>query len=463
MPWLQSLPDQPLSRLDGSRKLARALRREWPEEGSELSEILRVLDRAMSRSLNTTSPGYLAFVPGGGLPDAALAELYAALVNRFTGLWMPAPGFVALESDVIGWLCQIVGYGEGSGGILTSGGSLANLAAVVSARARCLPEDFLGGSVYLTEQAHHSMDKALKIAGFPARSAHRVAVDEAFRMSPRALESAIEADRALGRSPFLVVANAGSTAVGSVDDLEAIAEICERERLWMHVDAAYGGSFPLTERGKHALAGLSRADSITLDPHKGLFLPYGTGCLLVRSKASLREAHAVGASYLPKPQEDPDQWDFADLGPELSRPNRGLPLWLPIVLHGFGAFRQALDEKLDLARMAAEGIRALPCVRLVTEPVLSLFAFRCEPEGLSDDQTDALNRRWLSKTNERQRVFLSGATVSDPSTGRALFVGRVCVLCFRTHHDRIEMLLADLGEALREAMGSTGPSRAEVP
>jgi glutamate/tyrosine decarboxylase-like PLP-dependent enzyme len=176
--------------------------------------------------------------------------------------------------------------------------------------------------------------------------------------------------------------------------------------------------------------------------------------LLVRRRETLREAHAVEASYLPAPQTEADAWDFADYGPELSRPNRGLRLWMPLVLHGFGVFREALDEKMDLARMAADGIRKMPHVRMISEPTLSLFAFRAEPPGLSPEQTDALNRKWMAKTNQQQRVFLSGARIRDGELGYEVFVLRVCVLCFRTHADRIEMLLEDLAKSWEIACGS---------
>jgi aromatic-L-amino-acid/L-tryptophan decarboxylase len=263
-------------------------------------------------------------------------------------------------------------------------------------------------------------------------------------MRPEGLEQAILTERASGRRPFLVVTSAGSTPVGAVDDLQAIAEVCERQRVWLHVDAAYGGFFALTDAGRATLRGIERADSVALDPHKGMFLPYGTGCLVVKQREQLRRAHAVEASYLPTPSDDPLAWDFADLGPELSRPFRGLAVWLPLVLHGFAAFREQLDEKLVLAREAADAIRALPDVRMVAEPALSLFAFRAEPPGLSAAETDALNRRWMNAVNQRRRVFVTGTMV--PENGVDIFVIRVCILSFRTHVDRIRMLVEDLAE-----------------
>lgn len=447
VPWLDGLHDAPMTTATGGHRAAAALRRDWPETGAEWRSTLAVLDRALHTSLDTTSPGYLAYIPGGGLPHAAIADLYADLVNRYTGLWMPAPGFVTLEIDVIRWFCAMLGYGPDAGGVLVSGGSIANLGAVVAARHQILGDDLRDGVIYRTGQVHHSVDKAAAIAGFSQRNLSAIPVDEAHRMRVDALDEAVVADRAAGRRPFLVVASAGSTAVGAVDDLDAIASLCERHGLWLHVDAAYGGFFALTDSGRATLRGIDRADSVALDPHKGLFLPYGTGCLVVRRREQLRLAHAVGASYLPPPSEDPLAWDFADLGPELSRPFRGLRVWLPLVLHGFAAFREQLDEKLALARQAAHAVRSMPDVRMVSEPVLSLFAFRAEPDGLAPAELDALNRRWMAAVNQRRRVFLTGAMVLDPTVGTEIFVIRVCILSFRTHADRIRMLIEDLEES----------------
>jgi aromatic-L-amino-acid decarboxylase len=450
-PWLDGLQTSRMTTPTGGHRAAAALRRDWPEDGVGWGPILPLLDRALATSLDPTSPGYLAYIPGGGLPHAAVADLYADLVNRYTGLWMPAPGFVALEVDVLRWFAAMVGYGEEAGGVLTSGGSLANLAGIVAARHRRFGDrPFHGARIYRSREAHHSVDKAAKIAGFPSSSLVDAPTDERFRVRVDALRAQIRADLDAGLEPLAVVGNAGSTAVGAVDDLAALADVCAEHGLWLHVDAAYGGFFGLTERGRAALAGWDRADSIALDPHKGLFLPYGTGCVLAKRRADLRDAHAVHATYLPSSDADPLAWDFADLGAELSRPNRGLAVWLPLVMHGFGAFREALDEKLDLARVAADAVRALPHVRLVTEPVLSLFAFRAEPPGLDPESIERLNRRWIAAVDQKRRVFLSGAVIELG------FVLRVCVLSFRTHRDRVDALVEDLRSALDEALAKEG-------
>ncbi len=451
VPWLASLEKQPMHHTAGGRKLARAIREDLPEEGTSFRRLLgQLFERLIPASLNTASPGYLAYIPGGGLTEAAIADLIADVTNRYTGLWMPAPGLVQLEINVLRWLCAMVGFGEGSGGILTTGGSMANLGALVAARQDLLGEDFFQGVIYTSAQAHHSMRKAAIVAGFPRSAFREIPVDDAFRLRPELLRAAIAEDRAAGRRPLMVAAQAGSTAVGAVDPLDALADVCAQEGLWLHVDAAYGGFFCLTTRGKGTLRGIERADSVTLDPHKGLFLPYGTGALVVRDLKKLRAAHAVTASYLPAPQEDPDAWDFADLGPELSRDFRGLRVWLPLKLHGAKVFREALDEKLDLTRQLSDAVRLLPTVRIVSDPVLSLFSFRFEPPDRPEESWDAFNRKVMSGVNQRQRVLLTGVTIEDPKTQRPIFVIRACVLSFRTHADRIQMAADDLQAALEE-------------
>jgi len=441
-----TLPTQTLHATGGGKALARSLREGLPETGADYKELVtRLVRRVVPRSFNTASPGYLAYIPGGGLLHAAVADLVSSAVNRYVGVWVAAPGLAQIESNVVRWFGEIVGYaGDATpGGLLTTGGSMSNLIAIVTARENLLGEDFGKGVIYVSDQAHHSITKAARFAGFRRDQISVVPSDDRFRMDATALAERIEADARGGKTPFMIVANAGTTNTGAIDDLPRIAALAARRQLWLHVDGAYGGFFALTARGKRALAGLERADSVTLDPHKSLFLPYGTGALVVRSAERLRKAHAMEASYMPPMQSDDDFTDFCDLGPELSRGFRGLRVWLPLKMHGAAVFRAALDEKLDLAASACEAVRAMPHVEIVAEPQLSLFAFRVGPsKGVTGKALDALNRRVQKLVNARQRVFLTGTVV------RGMFVLRVCVLSFRTHADRMEMFLEDLRGAL---------------
>jgi aromatic-L-amino-acid decarboxylase len=443
--YVDSLDRQPAADIDDAESRARALAEELPRKGAPLDEVLDLLfDRAVPLSLNTAGPGYLAYIPGGGLLHAAVGDLIADAVNRYVGVWIAAPGMVQLEANVVRWFCEIAGYPPGSGGFLTSGGSLANFTAVVTARFDRLGDRLERGTIYASDQTHSSVLKAARLAGFPEASVRIVPSDETFRIRVDLLEERIAADRRAGREPFLLVGNAGTTNTGAVDDLQALADLAQREGLWFHVDAAYGGFFNLTERGRALLRGIERSDSVVLDPHKTLFFPYGTGSLLARDAAKLEAAHALSADYLPEMGRAFDLVDFCQLSPELSRPPRGLRVWLALKLCGIDAFARALDEKLDLARWAADRLREIEGIEIVAEPQLSTLAFRLLKPGLGGAELNGLNRRLLDLINQRRRVYLTGTMLGER------FVLRICVVSFRTHLDRMEQALEDIRAAVEE-------------
>lgn len=444
--YVASLGSLPAADTEGSAALARSLAQPLaPEHGRDAAELLDlVFGRVISKGFGTAGPGYLAYIPGGGLPQAAVAELVAAAINRYVGVFAAGPGLAQLEADAVRWLCDIVGYPAGARGVFTSGGSLANFSAVVTAREAKLGEDLSRGVVYASDQTHHSVEKAARLAGIPPCRVRSIATDERFCVRMDALTEAIARDRQAGLAPFLLVGNAGTTSTGAVDDLGALAELAKTEQLWLHADGAYGAFFHLTERGRRALSGLGRADSITLDPHKGMFLPYGTGALLVRDGEALRRAHAGTGVYLPPVPEDADLVDFSQYGPELSRDWRGLRVWLPVMMHGLGAFRRALDEKLDLARFATEALRETPGVEILAEPQLSCVAFQLSRPGLDLPAKNALNRALLARVNARNRVHLTATDL------RGAYALRICVLSFRTHADRVQMAIEDLRSAIEE-------------
>jgi aromatic-L-amino-acid decarboxylase len=440
---VDSLPEQPASHTAGGARLARSLAEPLPESGTPFRKLLDLLfDRAVPRSINTAGPGYLAYVPGGGLLHAAVADLIADSVNRYVGLFGAAPGLAQLEINVIDWFKEMVGFPPEAGGILTSGGSLSALTALITARRERLPENFLAGVVYVSDQAHHSLQKAASLAGFPAANVRKLPTDERFRLRGETLEAAVREDRARGLTPFLAVASAGTTNTGAVDPFDEIAEVADRHGLWLHVDAAYGGFFVLTREGKKVLRGIERADSIVLDPHKSLFLPYGTGALLVRDAEALRRTHSLAADYLPSSR---DGVDFCEISPELTRPFRGLRVWLPLKMHGIGPFRDALEEKLALAKQAWEELERIPGIEILAEPQLSTLAFRLNPGGLATEELNHLNRRFLKRINDRKRVLLTSTLL------RGDFAIRICVVSFRTHRERMEMCLEDVRAAMGES------------
>ena len=444
---IESLPIQPSVDVEGGTELARSLVETLPETGQPYSDLLEVLfSRVIPKSFNTAGPGYLAYIPSGGIFHAAVADLITDAVNRYMGIWVAAPGLAQLEANVIRWFCDLVGYPSAARGFLTTGGSLANFSALVTARREHLPDNFLSGTLYVSDQTHHSVQKAALLAGFPPHNVRSIPSDAQFRIRVDLLEQTIAKDRQAGFTPFLLVGNAGTTNTGAVDDLQALADLAQREHLWLHVDAAYGGFFLLTAQGRTLMAGIDRADSITLDPHKGLFLPYGTGSLLVRDGGALKRAHSVAAHYLPDTQEDPDLVDFSQISPELSREFRGLRVWLPLKMHGIAPFRHNLQEKLDLAQWATAELRRIAGIEIVAAPQLSIVAFRFTRPGLESNSLNQLNRELLNRINARKRVYLSGTMLGDR------FALRICVLSFRTHFDRMQAGLADIRAAVSERL-----------
>jgi len=427
--FLGRQPDLPAGGEPGGLEAARTLRESPPEEGGEFKPLMETIELAAAKAYGTTGPGYLAFIPGGGLFTATLADFLATGINRYVNLWSAGPVVAQIENNVVRWLCDLFGYPAESRGILTSGGSMANFSAIVAARKALLPENFLGGALYVSDQVHASVTKAAALAGFAGRNIRVVPNTPQLGIDVDRLRTMVRHDRGTGLRPFMVVASAGTTNTGAVDAISDVADLAAEIGMWLHVDAAYGGFFQLTERGRTRFRGIERADSITLDPHKGMFLPYGTGSLVVREGERLREAHFTGAAYLQDLAGDDEIPNFSEYSPELSRDFRGLRVWFPLKLHGVSAFREALDEKLDLARVLYDGLCGIPELELPWEPELTVVPFR-----LRDGDDDA-NRRLLELINASGRVFMSSTIVQDRFTIRA------CILSHRTHRDRIDECL----------------------
>ena len=394
------------------------------ESGRSLESILADLDLAGRDGHMHPSGGHLSYIPNSGMYTAALGEFLAAGLNRYTGVAAAAPGFSAIEHGVVDWLCSIFELGPDSSGLLLSGGSMANFTGIVTARTAMLGDEFSDGVVYVTPHTHHSAAKAARLAGFRADQVVTVDVDDELRMSTGSLRERISSDRAAGLKPFLVIASAGTTDTGTVDALNEVADVVAANQMWLHTDAAYGGFFQLTERGRKVLSGIERADSIALDPHKGLSVPFGVGALVVRDEAALVDAHLGRGAYLLDEDSYNGVRDMASLGPELSRPFRGLQVWLPLQLHGVAAFRDALEKTLDLADHAYHRLQGINGIETPWRPDLSIVAFRF------DD--DEVGRAALQAVNTERRVHLS-PTVVD---GR--FVLRFAILNRRTTIDHID-------------------------
>lgn len=432
---IDSLEHQPSADVEGGEELARTFVEPLPPGPKSLEAILERLRPAIRMTFNTAGPGYLAFIPGGGIMSAAIADFIATSTNRYVGVRAPAPALAQIEETAIAWLARIMGYPETAGGILTSGGSLSTLSAIVAAREAKLPDDFSKGTMYISDETHYCVPKAARVAGFRDWQVRRIGVDARRRIDVKALAHAVEADRMKGLKPFLIIANVGTTNTGAIDEIPRLVSIGRSHSMWVHADAAYGGFFRLASAGPSLMPEIEECDSITLDPHKGMFLPYGTGCLLVRNPETLKRAHSMDAEYLHDVRAQASA-NFSDLSPELSRDFRGLRIWLPLLLHGVNAFRDAIEEKLMLTRWAYDRLKMDSRFEILDEPQLSVIAFRLKGAGPDSDQ---VNKDLQRRVNARGRVFLSSTKLD----GR--YVIRLCVLSFRTHMDRVR----DAVEAIR--------------
>jgi aromatic-L-amino-acid decarboxylase len=394
------------------------------DEGRPLAGILADLEEAGRSGIYHPSGGHLSYIPNGGLYTSALAEFLAAGLNRYTGVWGAAPGMSAIEKGMVAWMTSLFDMGEQASGLLLSGGSMANFTGIVAARTARLGDELSKGVIYVTPHTHHSVAKAARLAGFRNDQIRQIAIDADLRMDPSSLRTGIAADLERGDHPFLIVGSAGTTDTGTVDRLDSLADIAEETGLWLHVDGAYGGFFQLTERGRVALSGLGRADSMSIDPHKGLSMPFGLGALLVRDEKHLVDANQGRGAYLREEDNELGIRDIASLGPELTRPFRALQMWLPLQLHGVAPFREALDTCLDLAVYAYERLSSIDGVEAPWRPDLSIVAFRLE----DDDR----GRAALEAVNRDRTAHVSPTVIADR------YVLRLAILNRRTTKDHID-------------------------
>lgn len=406
-------------------------------KSNELQVILQLLEKHMENpGINTAHGGHLGYIPGGGLYASALGDYIADVTNKYAGVFYASPGAVRIENALIEWSGKLVGYQSGFGGNITSGGSIANLVAVTTARdaKKIKAKDFHRTVIYTTSQAHHCTDKAIIIAGLRECVVRQVKMDAQFRMDVQALQQQIEADKKEGLIPFLVIANAGSTDVGAVDPMKAISTVTQQHDIWLHVDAAYGGYFLMLDECRDKFDGIQYADSIVMDPHKGMFLPYGTGIVLVKELHHLQNAFAYEANYMQDTQGVADGISPADVSPELSKHFRGMRMWLPLKLYGEQAFKDCLREKLLLTQYFKEQVAALG-FEVVCEPELSVVAYRFIPA--SGDVND-FNKRLLDELHKDGEIFISSTMVEGK------YVLRFACLSFRTHLEHVDKLLAML-------------------
>lgn len=398
---------------------------ELKEKPILLDELLSIFNNEVAnKGINAASGGHLGYIPGGGIFTAALGDLLADISNEYTGMNYASPGGVQIENELINWMKSIFSYPEKAIGNLTSGGSIANLIALTSARdAHQIKGDKIQKSViYLSRQTHHCIEKALRIIGLEDINIRSIPVDAFSRMDTEALQRRIHEDLAQGLLPFLVVASAGTTDTGAIDPLDAIGKIAEDHKLWYHVDAAYGGFFILSELKRKCFEGIERSDSLVVDPHKGLFLPYGIGAVLIKDKKAVFHSHHHTAHYMQDAILEEQVINSADVSPELTKHFRGMRMWLPLQLHGLKPFVACLEEKIFLTHYIREGL-CKSGFEIGPEPDLSVTYFWYRPENTEQDD---FNRKLLEYMHQDGQVFFSSTIIEDQ------FVIRVAILSFRT-------------------------------
>ena len=411
-----------------SEVFAQRLDPEFTEDGRDPAAVLDYVRACVDApGFATTSPRFMAYIPGGGVPYSAFGDLLAAASNKYSGFASASPGAVRIENACTQWLAEVVGYPSEAAGTLTSGGSIANLTAVVAAREARDPDG--GGTIYVTRFAHYCIDKALHIAGRGRSPKRVIATDDRYRMSAEALEQVLEEDRRAGVRPWLVVASAGTVDTGAIDPLPEIAELCRRYGAWLHVDGAYGGLFALCDEGRILLRGIELADSVALDPHKTLFLPYGTGAALIRDGQLLQQAFSASGEYIRPLGESEVGPSPADLSPELTRHFRAMRLWLPLQMAGVAAFRAAQAEKLALARYFHARLSEIDGWDPGPPPDLSVVAFRYLPNSGDVDQ---FNERLMQHIQQEGRVMMSGTRIDGS------YRLRCAILSFRTHLEHVD-------------------------
>ena len=433
---LGRLPSEPAWRGGTRAELERTLREDAPEEGRPAAD---VLERAAREILPVASrvdhPRFFAFVPGSATWPGVIADFLCAGFNTFQGTWLSAGAPSQVELVVLDWFRAWIGYPETAGGLFTSGGSAASLDAFVAAReAAGSPAR---ATVYMSDQSHSAMSRAATIVGVRPEHVRRVPSDGRFRIDMELLARAVAEDRAAGLVPIAVCGNAGATNTGAIDPLDDMADFCEAEGVWFHVDGAYGGFAVLTEKGQGALRGIQRADSIAMDPHKWLFQPFEAGCLMVKDVGRLEAAFAVRPEYLQDASSIGDQPNFSDRGLQLTRSFRALKVWMSIQTFGLAAFRRSIAKGIDLADRAEAYVRASDVLELATPASLGVVCFRFRPRGVAypPDELERINQQ------VQRRVIDTGTAMMSSTRLRGVYSLRLCILNHTTSWEDVRATL----------------------
>lgn len=417
-------PNDPIVRKLNPNEIQNMQHQVMPDDNpQDLPSVLQQAMTVFDNRMRLTHPHCFSYVPACPNSLARLGDLLTSVCNVNAVSWDVSSGPSAVEKAMISWLGAQLGMPESNGGCFVSGGSMANMAAIIAARDEILHPTQRGDAViYISDQTHISIIKALQMIGFMDYQVHKIPTDYRFRLDVDVLRSAINSDREAGRVPFLLVANCGSTNTGSIDPLNAMADIARDEGLWLHVDGAYGASIALSDKHRHLVDGIGRADSVSWDGHKWLFQTYGCGIVLTRNVGCLLRSFAIDAEYISGVLPPQGNTNFYNLGPELSRPARAMSLWLTLKTLGRHHIGDMIDQCFLLAQTADHNIRRLKNWVMMAPTVASVLVFRYAPRGFDEDQLDALN----TAISQRLLVENTAAIMTTKIRGRTTL--RMCAM-----------------------------------
>ena len=458
--FLRRLPELPITHGEPASVVRDAVAIAVPEEPMAEDDLFAYLrEVVLEHSFYPGHPRFMAYVSGAGTIPGVAADLLAAGVNMNAGGWVLSPAATEIELKLTRTFASWFGLPEGSGGLVVSGGAMANFVALKAARDHRagwnVRRDGVSAgpplAIYLSEETHVVSARAADMLGLGTDAVRRIPVLDDYRIDIGALRDAVARDRGAGVQPIAVVASAGTVATGAVDPLDDIAELCEREGLWFHVDAAYGGPAAFTDDLRPLFAGIERADSLAFDPHKWLYTPLTGGCVLVRDVQHLPDSFSVTASYTYQDKERTGRGvDGHQLGPQFSRGFWALKIWMSLLAHGRRAYAERISHDASLARYLGERATERPDFELACPVGLSICCFRYVPPDLPEgpgreEYLDLLNERLMTESQQDGRVFISNAIL------RGRFVLRVCIVNFRTEAEDIDAVLevaAEIGTRL---------------
>ena len=447
---IENLPREGAWEGEFRQELEDQLLKDPPEDGRSASQVIeQAAHEILPIALRLDHPRCFGFIPSQPTWPGVLADFMVAGFNINQCSWLTSSGPSQLELVVIDWFRRWLGYPESAGGLLTSGGSAANLDALVAAReAANHPER---ASVYMSNQSHSALVRAARIVGVRPECIRMIPTDEHFRMDMDALVETVAEDRAAGLSPIAVCANAGAASSGAVDPLEAMADYCEAQDIWLHVDAAHGGFAIVAEEGKRLLRGIERADSIGMDAHKWFFQPYEVGGLMVKDVRTLERAFATKHDILQDTIWGANHPNFSDRGLQLSRSVRALKIWMSVQTFGMAAFRRAVSHGMALAHRIEEYIEDSPVLEMLTPAVLGIACFRVNPANtdLGEDVLEEINRTVLARVFWEDRAFISSTLL------HGTFALRMCVINYSTTWNDVRETLEVISKFGAESLPRT--------